>query len=142
MSKATAAISCCRLCCAMEGFEGVGIGRLVMLLNGLVRAAACAVLAFELVLAGASGQQVGAVRGSGELQSGAAPFATIDMDGLSAAPRFARGQGMPDEAPGDAGMRSQNLVLVPLPAPVWAATSGLTSLLLIAAWRRHRLRSE
>ncbi len=49
---------------------------------------------------------------------------------------------MPDDAQGDAGMRSQNLVLVPLPAPFWAATSGLTSLLLIAAWRRHRLRSE
>ncbi len=114
-----------------------------MLLRDWESAAACAILAAGISSSRAWGQDVDLARGSGEREV-AAPlvYATIDMDGLSATPRFMTGPEPDPASTAMAGTRSQNVVLVPLPAPFWAATSGLTSLVLIAAWRRHRLRSE
>lgn len=65
---------------------------------------------------------------------------TVDSSGLSAPPRFVR-------APATDGRRipresTQDLILVPLPAPLWAAASGLTALAMVGLWRRHRLRAE
>lgn len=107
------------------------------------RAAACAVIAIGVPFFVAVGQTVEAARGSGEEEIATPAInTTIDMDGLGATPRFMTVPDPEAAAAATVASRSQNVVLVPLPAPFWAATSGLTSLVLIAAWRRHRLRSE
>jgi hypothetical protein len=102
---------------------------------GAIVIAACA----NVVEAGSDGQES---RGSSGEAPVAVVYVSIDSRGLSAPPRFSPSPAMLDEKPAIQRESSQDLILVPLPAPLWAAASGLTALAMVGLWRRHRLRAE
>jgi hypothetical protein len=102
-------------------------------------AAASVIAAFALAESAGADTGTDGQRGSCGGESAGSFPARIDVTGLGAPPRFQPSPAMLQEQP---SRETQELILVPLPAPVWVTATGLSGLAIVAAWRRHKLREQ